>query len=68
MLRTISIYQKLHTKQVDFSIAFVQAKLKEDVHIYVDAPKGYEYSDGEVNETYVLKLDWYKRPYIGAVT
>ena len=57
MLLTISIYQKLHSKQVDFSNAFVQAKLKPNEHIYVDVPKGYEFTDGEQNETYVLKLE-----------
>ena len=57
MLLTISIYQKLHSKQVDFSNAFVQAKLKPNEHIYVDVPKGYEFTDGKENETYVLKLE-----------
>ena len=63
MLLTLSISQNLYTKQVDFSNAFVQAKLKQDEHIYVDMPKGFEYINGK-NELHVLKL---KRSLYGLV-
>lgn len=63
MLLTLSINQKLCTKQVDFSNAFVQAKLKSGEHIYVEMPKGFEYSDSN-NERHVLKL---KRSLYGLV-
>jgi hypothetical protein len=56
LLLTIAIYQKLYTKQVDFSNAFVQATLKQDENIYVDVPKGFESQD-EDGEPHVLKLN-----------
>ena len=55
MLLTLSISQNLYTKQVDFSNAFVQARLKPDEHIFVDMPKGFEYINDR-NEVHVLKL------------
>jgi hypothetical protein len=55
MLLTLSIYKSLYTRQVDFSNAFVQAKLKDGEHIYVDVPKGFENNDS--NEHQVLKLN-----------
>ena len=57
MLLTLSIYKKLHSKQVDFSNAFVQAHLKQGENIYVDVPKGFEYTDSEDNTPCVLKLN-----------
>ena len=63
MLLTLSISQSLYTKQVDFSNAFVQAHLKPDEFIYVDMPRGYEYTDSD-GEPHVLKL---KRSLYGLV-
>ncbi len=43
------------TKQVDFSNAFVQAKLKEDV--YISLPAGFEGAEGEQSSEVVMKLN-----------
>jgi Reverse transcriptase (RNA-dependent DNA polymerase) len=47
--------QDLCSKQVDFSNAFVQAKLDSDEHIYVAVPTGFAFGGNEDEET-VLKL------------
>ena len=56
MLLCLTLNQGWVTKQVDFSNAFVQAKLKEDV--YVSLPEGFEPEDGdEPASSYALKLN-----------
>jgi hypothetical protein len=64
MLITLSLKEDLYTRQVDFSNAFVQALLNPDEHIYMDAPRGFEYCDGNNTEPHVLKL---KRSLYGLV-
>ena len=32
LMLVVSVVLKLHTRQVDYTLAFVQAKLKEDVY------------------------------------
>jgi Reverse transcriptase (RNA-dependent DNA polymerase) len=63
MLMTLALKENLATRQVDFSNAFVQAKLDPDEHIYVEPPKGFEYVNDD-GESYVLKL---KRSLYGLV-
>jgi Reverse transcriptase (RNA-dependent DNA polymerase) len=63
MLMTLSLKENLSTRQVDFSNAFVQAMLDADEHIYVETPKGFEYSDDD-GDQHVLKL---KRSLYGLV-
>jgi len=52
MLMILTVREKLHTRLVDFTNAFAQAKLQETV--YVELPKLYESSDGS---DVVLKLN-----------
>lgn len=52
MMLCVAASQGLATRQVDFSNAFVQAKLSEDV--YIETPKGFE-ADGD--KPAVLKLN-----------
>ena len=54
MLLCLSVNQGWFTKQVDFSNAFVQAKLTEEV--YVSVPKGFA-SEEANNEKVVMKLN-----------
>jgi len=44
MLMILMVREKLHTRLVDFTNAFAQAKLKETV--YVELPKMFESPDG----------------------
>ena len=56
MLLCLTLSQGWVTKQVDFSNAFVQATLKEDV--YVSLPEGFEMEEGEdPSNSYALKLN-----------
>ena len=64
MLLCLSISQGLHTRQVDFSNAFVQAELKTDEFIYIEVPKGFDYGTNEDDGEMVLKL---KRSLYGLV-
>jgi len=52
MLMILTVQEKLHTRLVDFTNAFAQAKLKETV--YVELPKMFESPD---RSDEVLKLD-----------
>jgi len=52
MLMILMVWEKLHTRLVDFTNAFAQAKLKETV--YVKLPQMYESPDGS---DVVLKLN-----------
>ena len=52
LMMVLAASKGLATRQVDFSNAFVQAKL--DKEIYIDAPKGYAGSNGKADV--VLKL------------
>jgi hypothetical protein len=54
MLLCLSVNQEWITKQVDFSNAFVQAKLSDD--IYVTAPKGFV-AEGAEDDQVVMKLN-----------
>jgi Reverse transcriptase (RNA-dependent DNA polymerase) len=63
MLITLALKENLATRQVDFSNAFVQAKLDPEEHIYVEPPKGFEYVNPD-GEPHVLKL---KRSLYGLV-
>ena len=56
LMLCLSISKDLASRQVDFSKAFVQAKLGADEHIYIEVPKGFDYAEGE--EPMVLKLRW----------
>jgi hypothetical protein len=56
MLMSLGLSRDLCSKQVDFSNAFVQAKLRDDEHIYVATPKGFG-SEGEDGTEMVLKLN-----------
>ena len=54
LMLCLAAHQNLATRQIDFSNAFVQATLREDV--YIEVPDGYgspDYAKGEL----VLKLD-----------
>jgi hypothetical protein len=55
LLLCLSISNGWKTRQVDFSNAFVQAKLKEDV--YISLPAMFEGPKGEGNQEVVLKLN-----------
>jgi hypothetical protein len=52
----MSLSQNLQSRQVDFSNAFVQAKLGDNEHIYVDLPRGFKQSKDD-GEPMVLKLN-----------
>ena len=54
MLLCLSVNQGWETKQVDFSNAFVQAKLTDEV--YVTTPKGFTPEEGS-DEEVVMKLN-----------
>ena len=55
MLLVMSIDLGWQTRQVDFSNAFVQATLKEDV--YISMPKHFETEEGLTSQEAVLKLN-----------
>ena len=55
LLLCTSISQGWKTKQVDFSNAFVQAELEEDV--YIGLPSGFEGPEGQDRKEVVLKLN-----------
>ena len=55
LLLCLSISNNWKTRQVDFSNAFVQAKLKEDV--YITLPAMFNGPEGEGNDNIVLKLN-----------
>ena len=55
LLLCLSISNGWKTRQVDFSNAFVQAKLKEDV--YISLPAMFKGPQGEGNDKVVLKLN-----------
>ena len=56
MLLCLTLSQGWVTKQVDFSNAFVQATLKEDV--YVSLPESFEMEEREnPSNSYALKLN-----------
>ena len=55
MLMCLLLSQELCSKQVDFSNTFIQAKLAEDEHIYVEIPKGFN-CGGNSEKQKVLKL------------
>jgi hypothetical protein len=50
MVNTLAAMHKLKAKQIDFTQAFPQAKLKED--IYLSFPAGFE----DKNDKWALKL------------
>ena len=55
LLLNLSVSQVWVTKQVDFSNAFVQLTLKEDV--YVTMLAGFEGPEGENSKEMVMKLN-----------
>ena len=55
LLLSISIIHKLHTRSIDFVLAFPQAKLEEN--IYMEMPIGMDYGDSSDKRKYVLKLE-----------
>ena len=54
LLLTMSIAMNLSAKQVDYTNAFIQAKLKPDEDMYVEFPHGFEHTN-DVKQ--VLKLN-----------
>ena len=56
VLLCLTLNQGWVTRQVDFSNAFVQATLKEDVYVWL--PEGFEPTEGDDDPgSYVLKLN-----------
>ena len=58
LLLTMVLYHEWTTKQVDYTNAFVQAEIKEEV--YVEQPKGFENVKDKVNRFFFLlkKIVW----------
>jgi Reverse transcriptase (RNA-dependent DNA polymerase) len=54
LMLSLSVSQNWYTRQVDFSNAFVQARLRDDEHIYVHPPRGFVQGTGI--DAVVLKL------------
>ena len=54
LMLVFSEIHKLHTRSIDFTLAFPQADVKAD--IYMDLPLGCSPSDGASKDEYVLKL------------
>jgi hypothetical protein len=57
LMFTLTVVAKLHSVQVDYTNAFVQATLKEKV--YIEVPKGFSASNPDVDIVLLLKKSLY---------